>query len=163
MPRTCTVCAHDEAHAINVVLVQREPYRTIADHYGVSKTSLIRHAQEHLPTLLVQSTRAVEQAKADDLMGELDEVKADVARLKDKAEEEGDLRTALQGCDKALKALELQARVSQIIKDQPQVNVLVNHPEWVELRTTLLYTLDAYPEARGSVLRALEGGGNGQA
>ena len=29
MPRTCTVCSHDEAHVINVALVQRDSYRKI--------------------------------------------------------------------------------------------------------------------------------------
>jgi hypothetical protein len=33
VPRTCTVCAHDEAHTINVALVHRESCRTISDRY----------------------------------------------------------------------------------------------------------------------------------
>ena len=98
----------------------------------------------------------------DDLVGELVRVKEDVHRLKEKAEEDGDLRTALRGCDKALKALELQAKVEQLIQTPPTVNILMI-PEWVSLCTRLIYALDAYPEARGSVLRALEGGGNGTA
>ena len=98
----------------------------------------------------------------EDLAGELVRVKEDVHRLKEKAEEDGDLRTALRGCDKALKALELQAKVEQLIQTPPTVNILMI-PEWVSLRTRLIYALDAYPEARGSVLRALEGGGNGTA
>jgi hypothetical protein len=163
MPRTCTACSHDEAHAINVALVQREPYRRIAAQYSLAETSLRRHAKDHLPELLVEAKQAVDSAEADDLMAELTEVKADVKRLKDRAEDEGDLRTALQGCDKALKALELHARVKQLVNEAPKVNVLVNHPEWVEVRTNLLYALDAYPEARESVLRSLEGAGNGTA
>lgn len=163
MPRTCTACGHDEAHAINVALVQREPYRRIAAQYSLAETSLRRHAKDHLPEMLVEAKKAVQSAEADDLMGELSAVKADVKRLKERAEDEGDLRTALQGCDKALKALELHAKVRQLIQEAPQVNVLINHPEWVEVRTTLLYALDAYPEARESVLRALEGAGSGTA
>ena len=83
-------------------------------------------------------------------------------RLKEKAEEDRDLRTALRGCDKAPKALELQAKVEHLIQMPPTVNILMT-PEWVSLRTRLIYALDANPEARGSVLRALEGGGNGTA
>jgi hypothetical protein len=98
----------------------------------------------------------------DDLADELVRVKEGVHRLKEKVEEDGDLRTALLGCDKALKALELQAKVEQLIQSPPTVNILMT-PEWVSLRTRLIYALDAYPEARGSVIRALEGGGNGTA
>ena len=58
--------------------------------------------------------------------------------------------------------LELQAKVEQLIQTPPTVNILMT-PEWVSLRTRLIYALDACPEARGSVLRALEGGGNGTA
>jgi hypothetical protein len=78
-----------------------------------------------------------------------------VHRLKEKAEEEGDLRTALLGCDKALKALELQAKVEQLIQTQPTVNLHL-HPEWVELRALIVGALEPYPEARYAVVGALE-------
>src|SRR5918999_3807985 len=74
----------------------------------------------------------------EDLAGELVRVKEDVHRLKEKAEEDGDLRTALRGCDKALKALELQAKVEHLIQTAPTVNILME-PAWIELRTRLLY------------------------
>jgi hypothetical protein len=111
--------------------------------------------------LLLEACGAVERGDAEDLAGELARVKEDVHRLKTKAEEDGDLRTALLGCDKALKALELQAKVEQLIQTAPQINILMTS-EWVSLRTRLIYALDAYPEARGSVLRALEEAGNGR-
>jgi len=162
MPRSCTVCTHDEHHAINVELVHRVSYRNIAERYGVSKASLSRHSGDHIPELLIQAYEAIERDDAEGLAGELTQVKGDVHRLKEKAEKEGDLRTALLGCDKALKALELQAKVEQLIQTAPTFNILVA-PEWLSLRTKLLYALDAYPQARGSVLRALEGAGDGRA
>jgi hypothetical protein len=55
----------------------------------------------------------------DDLADELVRVKEDVHRLKERVEEDGDLRTALRGCDKALKALELQAEVEWLIQTPP--------------------------------------------
>ena len=161
MPRICTVCAHDEHHAINVDLLDRVPYRHIATRYSVSTGALQRHSREHIPELLRKAYEAIQRDDSEDLAGELAKVKADVHRLKERAEEEGDLRTALLGCDKALKALELQAKVEQLIQTQPTLNILVA-PEWVALRTKLLYALDAYPDARGSVLRALEGAGDGR-
>src|SRR5919107_4947386 len=70
-----------------------------------------RHPEyfHHEPWELVQVLYSLNYI--DDLVGELVRVKEDVHRLKEKAEEDGDLRTALLGCDKARKALELQAKV----------------------------------------------------
>jgi hypothetical protein len=111
MPRTCTVCAHDEHHQINLDVLNRVAYRRIAAQRGLSEAAVRRHSREHIPELLLQAYEAIQRDDAEDLAEELLKVKADVHRLKEKAEEEGDLRTALLGCDKALKALELQAKV----------------------------------------------------
>jgi hypothetical protein len=163
MPRKCSICDHDEHHALNVALVQRDAYRNIAKRYGVSIGALSRHAKDHLPEeLLVKAYEATQRDDAEDLAGELLKVKVDVHRLKEKAEEEGDLRTALLGCDKALKALELQARVEQLIQTAPTLNIHLT-PEWLELRAVIVAALEPYPHARDSVLRALENGGNGRA
>jgi hypothetical protein len=89
---------------------------------------------------------------AEHLAAELNKLKQDVHRLKDKAEGEGDLRTALLGCDKALKALELQAKVQQLIQTAPTVNVMID--ERVQL--AILAALDPYEEARISVAQALK-------
>jgi hypothetical protein len=37
------------------------------------------------------------------------------------------------------------------------------NPEWLELRAVIVGALDAHPDARGVVLRALEGASNGRA
>ena len=161
MPRTCTVCTHDEHHAINVDLLDRVPYRRIATRYGLSEAAVRRHSQEHIPELLLKAYEAIQRDDAEDLAGELVRVKTDVHRLREKAEEEGDLRTALLGCDKALKALELQAKVEQLIQTQPTVNIaLVEHPEWQRIEDVLTRALEPYPAARYAVadaLRELEG------
>src|SRR5829696_9678194 len=136
MPRRCSVCEHDEHHAINVELLHRVPYRNIAEQYSLSKPALSRHSGDHIPELLLKAYEAIERDDAEDLAGELTRVKDDVQRLKDKAEEEGDIRTALLGCDKALKALELQAKVEQIIASQPTVNITVS-PEWLEVKAVI--------------------------
>jgi hypothetical protein len=162
MPRTCTVCSHELHHEINVALVHREPFRHIAARYDLSTGALQRHSRDHIPQLLREAHEAIVSDDAKDLAGELARVKEDVHRLKTKAEEEGDLRTALLGCDKALKALELQAKVEQLIQATPTVNVLLS-PEWLELRAVIVAALEPYSDARGAVLRALEAGGNGNA
>jgi DNA-binding Lrp family transcriptional regulator len=157
MPRRCTVCDHDEHHAINVDLVDRRvSYRTIANRYGLSETALKRHSKEHIPELLLKAYEAIQRDDAEDLAGELVKVKTEVHRLKEKAEEEGDLRTALLGCDKALKALELQAKVEQLIQTQPTVNIaLVEHPDYKRLEDIIARALGPYDAARYAVADAL--------
>ena len=158
MPRRCTACDHDEHHAINVDLVDRRvAYRTIANRYGLSEAALKRHSKEHIPELLLKAYEAIARDDAEDLAGELSRVKTDVHRLREKAEEEGDLRTALLGCDRALKALELQAKVEQLIQTQPTVNIaLVEHPEWQRIEDVLTRALEPYPAARYAVADALK-------
>jgi hypothetical protein len=153
--RACTICSHEERHQINVALVHREPYRHIASRHTVSTGALQRHSREHLPALLVKAYEAIERDDAEDLAGEVNKIKEDVHRLKEKAEDEGDLRAALLGCDKALKALELQAKIEQLIQTAPTLNIHLN-TEWIDLRTAILRALAPHPEARDSFLKALK-------
>ncbi len=160
MPRVCTVCAHGEAHVVDVELVSRTPYRRIADRFSLSETALKRHSQEHIPKLLAEASRAVEVAGADDLLVELRAIRDNLVRLSDKAEEDSDYRTAIGGNVARLKYAELLAKVSQIIDERPQINLHLSE-EWIELRTNILFALNAYPEARGAVLTAIKTRGQG--
>ncbi len=164
MPRTCTICTHNEHHVINVELVSRTSYRDIARHYGVSKDALKRHSEEHIPQLLVEASEATRKAKADDLLEELSKIAENLERLSDLAEENEDYRTAISAQATLLKRVDLLARVREIIKEGTTVNVLMN-PQWIEVRTAMMDALADFPEARVAVARrlvALEGGyGNG--
>ena len=53
-------------------LVQREPYRHIAEHYDVSTSALQRHARDHLPKLLTKAKEAAGVAQADDLLSRIE-------------------------------------------------------------------------------------------
>jgi len=139
---------------VNVALVSRESYRSIADRYGLSETSLKRHAQEHIPQLLAKAKDAVEREEARDLEDALRGEMADIQRLKSLAEEGEDYRTALTACDKALKAVELQARVMQVINESATVNIELNH-QWIELKTVILEALGPHKRARLDVMRAI--------
>jgi hypothetical protein len=161
VPRRCSICDHDECHQIDVALVHREPWRHIASRFSVTTGSLQRHSKEHLPELLVKAYEATRRDDAEDLNAELFRLKVDVHRLRGRAEDEGDLRTALLGCDKALKALELQAKVAQIIQSQPTTtNYVFISPVVTE---AIVAALRPYPEAGyavSDVLKELEANGS---
>src|SRR3954471_17027567 len=111
MSRTCTVCGHDQRHEVEVALVQRDSYRDIARRFALSKDALGRHAKEHLPQLLSQAHRAEDAARADDLLSQVAELQSKTLNLLLKAEEAGELRTALSAIREARGNVELLAKL----------------------------------------------------
>jgi hypothetical protein len=162
MPRSCNVCSHPDREAIDEALVGGTALSELAAIYRVSDDSLGRHKANHLPAKLVMAHAAEEVAQADTLLGQVRDLQERALAILDKAEEAGELRTALGAIREARGNLELLAKLLGELSDQPQVNVLIS-PEWLQLRAVIVTALEPHPEARGAVLRALEGGGNGRA
>jgi lambda repressor-like predicted transcriptional regulator len=154
MPRKCTVCEHEKVEEINRLLLKGVSLRNIAKQYSVSAASLHRHKESHLPAKLVKAQEAREIAKADTLLDQVAGLRDKALSILDKAEQAGDLRTALQGVREAKGCLELLARLQGELQEQATVNILIN-PQWLSLRTVILEALDRYPEARQAVARAL--------
>jgi hypothetical protein len=73
-----------------------------------------------------------------------------------KAEEDGDLRTALAGVREAARCLELVAKMTGLIDQTVQVNIALS-AEFTMIRTTILAALAPHPEARAAVVSALAG------
>jgi len=160
MPRKCTICEHPQVDEINKALLKGVSLRNIAKQYFVSAASLHRHKEGHLPAKLVKAREAREIAKADSLLDQVTELRDKALSILDKAEQAGDLRTALQGVREAKGCLELLARLQGELQEQATVNVLIN-PQWLSLRTVILQTLEPYPEARlrlAEALREVESG-----
>ena len=137
------------------MLLEGVSLRNIAKQYFVSVASLHRHKKDHLPAKLVKAQEAREIAKADSLLDQVTELRDKALSILDKAEQAGDLRTALQGVREAKGCLELLARLQGELQERTTVNVLVN-PQWITLRTVILEALDGYPEARQALVRALK-------
>ena len=78
------------------------------------------------------------------------------------AEETSEHRIALSAIREARSNLELLAKLLGELDDRPQVNILIS-PEWLELRAVIVGALEPYTDARGAVLKAIEGSGNGSA
>jgi hypothetical protein len=154
MPRTCTICAHDKRPAIDEALVARKPFRTIADQYSVSKTALIRHHDDHLPTALVKAQAAREAADADALLAQVVDLRDKAFGIFDKAEGSDDLRAAVGAIREARGCVELLAKLAGELKDAPTVNIVVS-AEWLTVQAAVLMALAPHPEARLAVAGAL--------
>src|SRR5919107_6385843 len=150
MPRRCTVCDHPERHSIDEALVTGAPYRSVAKRFELSESSVYRHKIEHLPAHLLKAREVEDVAQADDLLEQVRHLQAHALDILERAEEAGDLRTALAAISQARGNLEILGKLAGELDERPQVNLLLS-PQWVTIRTTMLEALSAYPEARTAV------------
>jgi translation initiation factor IF-2 len=162
VPRSCTVCSHPEREAIDRALVGDASNRSVASLYDVSEAAVRRHKAKHLPTKLAKAHEAEEVARADELLRQVRSLQSKTLNILLQAESAGDLRTALSAVREARGNVELLAKLSGELDESPVVNVLIS-PEWLELRAVIVGALEPHSEARGAVLKAIAGTGNGGA
>jgi transposase-like protein len=156
MPRRCTVCDHPKRHGIDQALVTGAPYRSVARRFGLSESSVYRHKTEHLPAHLLKAREVEVVAHADDLLEQVRHLQTHALDILERAEEAGDLRTALAAISQARGNLELLGKLAGELDERPVVNLNVS-PQWLELRAVIVGALEPHPAAHTAVLRALEG------
>jgi hypothetical protein len=154
VPRTCTICRHTDRAKIDRALVRRDPFRTIAHAYEVSRYALMRHTKEHLPELLTKAHEAEQITEADKLLTDIRRLQARTLLMLQEAEKSGDLRTALAAVREARNNIALLAELRGQLDRRPQINLVLS-PEWLELRTLIVGSLEPYPDAREAVVRAI--------
>ena len=154
MPRTCTICTHEQRAEIDRALVGGEPFRNIAERFGTSATALTRHKAEHVPAKLAQAHEAKEVAQASTLLDDVRALRGKAVSILLAAEKSGDLRTALLGIREARACIELLAEMEGELNRRPEVHLHVS-PAWIEVRTVIINALGSYPDARASVAAAL--------
>jgi hypothetical protein len=160
MPRRCTVCNHPERHNIDGALVTGVPYRSVAKRFELSESAVYRHKTDHLPKHMVKAKEAEEVAQADDLLEQVRHLQTHALDILERAENAGDLRTALAAISQARGDLELLGKLAGKLDERPVVNLNVS-PEWLELRAVIVGALEPHPAAHRAVLRALEIVGDG--
>jgi hypothetical protein len=126
----------------------------------LSESAVYRHKTEHLPAQLLKAKEVEEVVQAEDLLDQVRNLQAHALDILERAEKAGDLRTALAAISQARGNLELLGKLAGELDERPVVNLNVS-PEWLELRAVMVGALEPYSEARGAVLSALEGAGNG--
>jgi len=162
VPRSCLICQHPDRESIDKALARQTSNRELARIYSLSESAVRRHKGNHLPAKLAKAHEAEEVAHADDLLRQVRALQSKTLSILLRAEGAGDLRTALSAVREARSNLELLAKLSGELDERPVVNLNVS-PEWLELRTVIVGALEPYSDARGAVLRAIEGPGNGRA
>ena len=155
MPRVCTICGHKSRTVIDKALVARQPFRTIAVQYSVSKTALIRHHDDHLPSSLLKAQAAREAADADALLAQVVDLRDKAFGIFDKAEGSDDLRAAVSAIREARGCVELLAKLAGELKDAPTINLVLS-AEWLTVQAAVLRALETHPAARLDVASELE-------
>jgi len=155
VPRKCTICIHPERVAIETALADGESYRAIANQFSVSRQAVGRHVKDHIPMALAAAKDAILVASGDSLLEQIESLRHQAQTIKDKAERDGDYRTALAGIRELMRIIELLAKLRGELDERPQVNVLVL-PEWRMAQAALLGALEPYPDARVAAALALE-------
>ncbi len=154
MPRVCTICTHKSRAKIDQALVERQAFRAIARQYKVSKDSLVRHSDDHLPAALVKAQAAVEAAQADALLAQVVDLRDRAIGILDTAEASDDLRVALTAIREARGCVELLGKLAGQLNEAPTVNLILM-PEWRQLQVAILAALEPHIEARLAVASAL--------
>ena len=154
MPAPCSTCTHVDRDLIDAALAGGAPKRRVATHYALTESTVRRHGARHLPATLARAVNAAEVSRADALLGQVDDLRDRALEILDQAQESGDLRTALSAIGQARGCLELLGRLAGELQDGATVNVVIS-AEWVQLRSTILATLDPWPQARIALAAAL--------
>ena len=118
MPPVCTLCRHPDRAEIDAALVvPAEPLRIIAERFGTSAATLLRH-KDHLPRALVVAVEAAAVAQADTLLEKVHTIEADARRLLEKAEKSGDFRCAIAAAKTSLDVVELLLKVRDAEREE---------------------------------------------
>jgi hypothetical protein len=87
MPRTCTICNHDQKRAIDQAITKSTPYRNIAERYGLSLPTINRHVKACIPEAL-EAARSKDKADSGLLVeAEVQKVFGKLSKLIDACDE----------------------------------------------------------------------------
>jgi hypothetical protein len=164
MPRECQVCSHPDVFTINERLVGiggKLSLRNIAKQFDVNYQAVNRH-REHIPEMLAKAYQAEEIAQADSLLERLEALQLEAKAVLEETKNSEHYGPRLAAIKEIRANLELIGELTKELNRQPTLNLTVS-PEWIELRTLIVQAVEPFPQARESILRAIEGGSDGAA
>lgn len=158
----CRVCLHPNREQIEEELAGgMRSLQLIADAWSLSRDSVRRHRNDHLPASLRAVRERRENAGAERAIDRLEALYAKALSVLDAAEGDGKASLSLAAIKELRGLVELLAKLTGELDERPQVQVLnvSASPEWAETRARMLHALQPFPEARQAVALALTKGG----
>lgn len=155
MPRTCTICAHEQRTAIDKALITGSaPERTIAHQYGVSRDALHRH-RAHVPDKIAKAHEARQVAQADSLLTSVVTLRERLEKALEGAEYARDVASLARELRETLRLLlDLEGRLRQGAMVNVGIGIL-SSPDWGRVATAVTEALRDEPVAQGKVAAAL--------
>jgi len=132
----CGTCNHPDRLAIERMMRQRRPLADIEAKYFVSKSALSRHREKHLDQITPQENDAPESVDEFEMWAASNPLSTPeqvlrycqvlvwrIDRVASRAEDGGDLRTAVAALSAAAKQMEsVFAKVTGLISDAPRID-----------------------------------------
>ncbi len=159
MPRACAVCIHRDRDSIDEAIASGVPIRKIARQHNISKDSVYRHAQNHLPETVKKAHAIKEAGRASELLDRVETLVSEAEGLLKHGKDEKKAKAWSDGIRELRKCLELLARVTGELDERPQIN-FTTLPEWVEIRTLILTAVDGFPDVKRKVVDAIHSATN---
>jgi len=147
MGQKCKVCQSPEINKINELLLNGTSYRDIAGQFKLAKSSVERHAKNHLPKTLIKSKEVKEEVEADNLFNKIKDLETKTLAILEKAETKGELRTCLLAIREARENVNLLAKLQGELQEGVVIN-LWQSQEWQRILGTILSELEDYPEVK---------------
>jgi len=169
----CTICSHARRTEIEAAIVSGRTVRSISEEFEIGKSIVHRHkAEGHILRTLKKATLSpccpVDKRdeilalwQSDKLVEWLQNLLGKSVKILDQAEASGDLKTALSGIHEARQNVEAIAKITGTIQQgtlNQQINIGPSQEEMNKTISRVIQALEAYPEARQSVLAALDEG-----
>jgi uncharacterized small protein (DUF1192 family) len=156
MPQICKCCSHPDREKIDELLIKGVPNRRIAAQFSLKEQSVRRHKAHCVPDKIQKSQRLRELAHADALAQRIAQLLEEAESLLGELKKKGDLRGAVSSLGELRRIIEMLSRVGADLVEKQETNIHQD-PGWAYIRTAVLDSLNEYPEARASVISALEG------
>lgn len=158
---TCAVCSSPARSALEAAVIRgldrdsRETLQTLCQAEFcavVTPAQLRKHERSCMASLLSVAAPVEERRARVDVLASAVEVMQEARRLGAAAEEAKDLKTALQGLDRVMRAVEL---ISKMQGDSSEGPPLDRDPRFVLIRDAIFTALELHPAAKQAVVDAL--------
>jgi hypothetical protein len=108
LPRSCTICSHEQRLEIDKAIVDGEPLRKLAARTGTTLSALWRH-RFHISETLAKAEEVTEKNIVLSVSARMQAVKRDTDELATKARREGDEKLLLRVLIRQEKQMQLEA------------------------------------------------------
>lgn len=153
--RPCTVCRSPDRDEIDVELIRTGgSSRSVSNRFRTVTRSAIERHKPHVPKGLTVLPAVRDIARAESLAEKIRSLESDAARLREKAEKDGDFRAALA----AIKVLaDLVGLLHKVNTDRTvTAREFLESPEWARIEEALVRAIAPFPGASEAAGRALE-------